>query len=252
MGLDIALGVVILASAIRGWFKGFLRQAIVLAALVGCVYAADPLRDLARPYAAKNFPSIAAPVLDRLLWWSAAVISYFLVSGIGLSILKSSRKRTYGDPEPNRSDQGAGFTLGALKGAIVAAFLASGIAQYAPPFLKGNHFAEEQTERSYALKWSDRYRPAELLWNSPPVRSFVARVRTRGMWGSQETQEERTETAKIERDASEKKARPASTEVPRTASNRTKPLQIPSLDPDDPEFARKLERELRREGLEPR
>src|SRR4051812_36217421 len=108
MGLDITLGVLVFLSAVRGWFKGFLRQAIPIGALIGCVYLADPVRDLARPHARSYFPSIGHEVLDRLLWWTAAVLSYVLTSGIALTILKSMRRRTYGDPEPNRTDQGAG------------------------------------------------------------------------------------------------------------------------------------------------
>ena len=127
MGLDIGLGILVLVSAIRGWYKGFFRQVITLAALVGCVYLADPLRDLARPYAKSNFPSIAPDVLDRLLWWSSGVAWYLVMSGVALSILKSVRRRPYGDPEPNRGDQGAGFALGALKGLIVASFLCAGV-----------------------------------------------------------------------------------------------------------------------------
>ena len=42
MGLDLALGGLVLISAIRGWLKGFLVQAIRLAGLVASVYAAGP------------------------------------------------------------------------------------------------------------------------------------------------------------------------------------------------------------------
>ena len=45
MGLDIALGLMILLGAIRGWFRGFVLQALQLGGLVGCVYAAGPIRD---------------------------------------------------------------------------------------------------------------------------------------------------------------------------------------------------------------
>ena len=48
MGLDIALGIMVLLGAIRGWFKGFVLQAIRLSGLVGCVYAAGPVRDYAQ------------------------------------------------------------------------------------------------------------------------------------------------------------------------------------------------------------
>ena len=75
MGLDIALGVMILLGAIRGWFRGFVLQAIRLGGLVGCVYAAGPIRDQARPHVVP-LPgrSIPPPMLDRMLWWSSAVV----------------------------------------------------------------------------------------------------------------------------------------------------------------------------------
>ena len=58
MGLDIALGIMVLLGAIRGWFRGFVLQAIRLGGLVGCVYAAGPIRDYARPHV------VALPGLD--------------------------------------------------------------------------------------------------------------------------------------------------------------------------------------------
>src|SRR5262249_26336118 len=114
MGLDVALGVLILLAAVRGWFKGFFLQAIGLGALVSCVYLADPLRDFARPHAAEYLPAIRPELLDRLLWWTCAVVAYLVIAGVGRGLLKASRRRPYGEIEPNRGDQGAGFALGAL------------------------------------------------------------------------------------------------------------------------------------------
>ena len=68
MALDIAAGVIVLLAAIRGYRRGFITQAIGLAALVGCVYAADPMRDFALPYAQAKFPTIQAPLFAKLLW----------------------------------------------------------------------------------------------------------------------------------------------------------------------------------------
>ena len=123
MGLDITLGVLVLLAGIRGWFKGFIRQAIPIGALVACVFLASPLRNLGRSYARDYFPSINHEVLDRLLWWTAAVLAYVITAGVAFSIVKSVRKRTYGEPEPNRADQGAGFTLGVAKGNGIAFFV---------------------------------------------------------------------------------------------------------------------------------
>ncbi len=252
MGLDITLGVVVLIAAVRGWFKGFLRQAIPLGALVGCVYAADPVRDLVRPHAAGYFPSIGPEILDRLLWWSSAVLSYVLMTGIGLSILKSMKRRTYGEPEPNRADQGAGFTLGALKGAIVASFLAAAVAKYGPPYFATTPFAEEQTKTSRAMEWSVQFRPAEKLWESVPVQAFVARVKNRGVWSAGEVKA--LDKKVPEKPAGTETAKPSATaDTPiRTAAGRPRTLSVPRrLDPRSPEFLREFEQEMQREGLEP-
>src|SRR5580693_4907440 len=112
MGLDIALGIMVLLAAIRGWFRGFVLQSIRLGGLVGCVYAAAPVRDLVRPYVAEYLKSVKPELLDRLLWWSAAVIGYVLAVGLASLAVKMYRRRPFGEVEPNRTDQSAGFLLG--------------------------------------------------------------------------------------------------------------------------------------------
>ena len=249
MGLDITLGVLVLLAGIRGWFKGFLRQAIPIGALVGCVFLANPLRDVGRPYAREYFPSIHHDVLDRLLWWTAAVLAYVVTAGIAFSILKSVKKRTYGEPEPNRADQGAGFTLGVAKGLIFASCLVSAIQSFAPGYYKQAPFVEDQAKTSRAIEWAERYHPAETLWRSPPVQGVVARVRTGGMWSNAE---ERAPATAEEPDSTpdRQSARPAPTTEPlRTASGRPKTLSLPRLDPESADFAREIDDALRREGL---
>jgi uncharacterized membrane protein required for colicin V production len=251
MGLDITLGVLVLLAGIRGWFKGFIRQAIPIAALVGCVFLANPLRDLGRPYAREYFPSIHADVLDRLLWWTSAVLAYVVTAGIAFSVVKSFRKRTYGEPEPNRTDQGAGFTLGVAKGLILASCLTSAIRAYAPGYYNQAPFVEDQAKTSRAIEWAERYHPAEALWKSPPVQTVVARVRTGGMWSNAEEKapanvEEQTEPPKRQT------ARPTPPAEPvRTASERPKTLALPRLDRNSSsaDFARDVDEILRREGV---
>lgn len=246
MGLDIALGIVVLLAGIRGWFKGFIRQVIPLVALVGCVYLADPVRELARPYAREYFPTVGAPVLERLLWWSAAVLSYLVTTGIAFSILKSMKKKTYGDPEPNRTDQGAGFTFGVVKGLIIASCLASAVRSYAPGYYEKAPFVEDQAKGSRSMAWAEKYHPAETLWKSQPVQAFVGRVKNRGLWSDGEVAPEKlkNEAPKTET------ARPAATSEPlRTASEKPKTLSIPRLDPDSSTFLRDLDEAMKREGL---
>jgi hypothetical protein len=82
MGLDIALGVMVALGAIRGWFRGFMLQAIHLGGLVGCVYAATPIRDEAKPYVVPYLTNVPPVMLDRMLWWLSAVIAAFLVGAL--------------------------------------------------------------------------------------------------------------------------------------------------------------------------
>jgi uncharacterized membrane protein required for colicin V production len=253
MGLDVALGILVLIAGIRGWLRGFIRQAIPLAALVGCVYAASPLRDLARPHAREYFPSIGHEVLDRMLWWTAGVLSYVLMTGVCFSIVKAMRKRTYGDPEPNRADQGAGFTLGVAKGLIVASCLATALRSYGPNVYNQAPALEKQAEKSRAMEWSEKYRPAETLWNSTPVQKFVAVVKSEGMGTKVEEIPAKTakdaEPATVEKPKKESR-NPAEPAI-RTASEKARTLSLPDLDPLSPEFDKAMEEALRREGLRP-
>lgn len=243
MGLDVTLGVLVLLAGIRGWFKGFVRQAIPIAALVGCVYLADPLRDLARPHAREYFPTIGHGILDRLLWWSSAVVAYLVTSGVAFTIVKSFRKRTYGEPEPNRTDQGAGFTLGVVKGLVVASCLASALQSYGPKYYEQAPFVEKQAKKSRAMEWAERFHPAETLWKSSPVQAVVARVKTRGLGTDEE------KPAVVEKPAPGRT--PQASEPVQTASERTKTLSLPRpLDPDSPDFERELREALRREGID--
>jgi uncharacterized membrane protein required for colicin V production len=181
MGLDLLLGVIVVVTAIRGWLKGFTIQAIRLAGLVACVYLADPVRDLARPYVLPHLPSIRPELLVRLLWWSAAALAYVLLVGLAMLILKFSRRQAFGIAEPRRNDQYAGFALGAVKGVVVALFLVAGLQKYAFDRVKGIAWAQEQVSSSFAVRWNDHYHPATTIWTSPPIQHFVDHVQRMGL-----------------------------------------------------------------------
>ncbi len=117
MGLDIVLALIILGAGVRGWFRGFVLQAIRLGGLIGAVYSAAPLRDAARPYVNSYLPTIRPELLDRLLWWLAAILCYVVTVGLASLAVKMARRRPFGEVEQNRTDQFAGFLLGGIKGA---------------------------------------------------------------------------------------------------------------------------------------
>ena len=92
MGLDLTIGAVILIAAIRGWIKGFVSQAVRIAGFIACVYLANPVREQARPYVLARVPKIDPALMDRILWWVSAVVSYIVL--VGLTTLAIQMMRT--------------------------------------------------------------------------------------------------------------------------------------------------------------
>jgi membrane protein required for colicin V production len=182
MGLDLVLGVIIIIAAFRGWFRGFVSQAVHLGALVAAVYAAVHVRDYAKPYVTPSLASIQPDLVDRLLWWVSAVATYLILVGFALLIVKMTRRPEIpGISQSGRNDQFAGFFLGGLKGLLVAAFLAAGIQNYAMDQVKNVSWADEQVKASWALKWNESYQPARRIWASRPVRHFVGYIHRMGL-----------------------------------------------------------------------
>jgi uncharacterized membrane protein required for colicin V production len=182
MGLDLGLGVIILIAAFRGWFQGFMSQIVRLGALVASVYAAVRVRDSAKPYVVPYLTTIQSDVIDRLLWWVAAVVTYLAIVGVAMLIIKmTKRPEIPGISQSGRNDQFAGFFLGASKGLLITAFLAAGIQNYGLEQAKNVAWAEEQAKTSWALKWNATYQPARRIWSSRPVRHIVEHVHRMGI-----------------------------------------------------------------------
>lgn len=186
MGLDLALGGIVLVAALRGWLKGFVVQAIRLAGLVAAVYSAVPVREYARPFVAPQLPTLRPELLDRMLWWGSAVLSYVVIVGVASLIVAVARRPRYGIDEPNRSDQFAGFWLGVVKGLVTVSFLVAGLERYAQPQIARVSWAEEQRTTSVAWDWNAKYHPAAKIWEAPPVQQFVGHIRKMGLKGASE------------------------------------------------------------------
>lgn len=245
MGLDIALGVVVLVASIRGWLKGFVVQAIHLIALVSSVFLASPLRDLGRPYAREYFPGVEPALLDRLLWWSATVASYLLLTGVAVSTVRLYRRRHYLEGlDRDRGDQGAGFVLGAAKGALLVIFLTAGIERHAATYVKAQGWVARQVAESWSVRMTQRHRPADQIWNSAPVQTVVRQVRREGLWG---------EAAEATRAAQTADSSDSGSSVSVPAALPALPLAIPrpALDPNSPRFLEELDRAIRQEVDEP-
>jgi uncharacterized membrane protein required for colicin V production len=182
MWVDVTLGGIILIAAFRGWFQGFVSQAVRIAGLVACVYLAEPVRDYAKPQVLPYLPTIRPDLVDRLLWWVAAVTSYVVLVGVATLVIKMTRRPEIpGIAQAGRNDQFAGFMLGAAKGLLVATFATAGIQKYAMDQLKAVSFADEQVKTSWAFKWSETYRPVPRVWSSRPVQHFVNYIERMGL-----------------------------------------------------------------------
>ncbi len=236
MGLDLALGAVVVLAAIRGWIRGFLLQAIRLGALVGSVYAAGSIREVARPYARQHLPTLEGELLDKLLWWTAVVVGSLVVSGVASAIVRGARRRNDHEAGRNDADHAAGFFLGLVKGLVVASFLAAGVERYSSQYLGEVPWAREQVDKSRGLQFSREYRPALRIWQSPPVRRFVAHVRASGLSPNE-----------IRGEAGSATAGAASPHTAAPSASITPPLSLPgpvALDPSASTFLRDLDEAL--------
>lgn len=249
MGLDLALGGVVLLMAIRGWFKGFILQAIRLTGLVLCVYAANPVRDQLKPRVIGYLPTIRPDLIERGLWWASAVIAYVVLVGLTSLAVKLYRRQPYGLEEKRRGDQFVGSLLGAAKGVVTAAFLVAAFETYGLDHIKNlPPRAQEQVETSYAMRWNAQYRPVARVWASPPVQHFVRHVQEHGGLSGPPEKSEKGEKA-------EKKPEPPASDPVQTASRAPK-LQWPApampgspsinVDPEVADAIQEIQQELSR------
>jgi len=188
MGLDLALGGLVLIMAIRGWLKGFVLQAIRLVGVVACVYAADPIRDRVKPRVLPSLPTLRPDLVERGLWWGSAILSYVVFVGLCSLAVKLYRRQPVGLEESNRNDQLAGALLGIGKGLLVVTFLVAGFQKYAVEHLKNIPWALKQTHQSKALIWNEKYQPVPRIWTSPPVKMFVGHIKKMG-FGTPQTED---------------------------------------------------------------
>ncbi len=182
MGLDVALVIVVLIAAIRGWLQGFVYQVVRLGGLIACVYLADPVRDQGKPYVLRYLPTIPPEVMDRILWCVAAALSYVVLVGATTLVLRMTKRPEIPGvpPQRSRNDQFAGFLLGIAKGLLVAAFVTHGIQSYGLKQVETISWAKDQSRSSLALKWDSQFHPAARIWTSVPVQHLVNRIQRMG------------------------------------------------------------------------
>lgn len=226
MGLDVALGVIVLIAAIRGWLRGFVSQAVRMAGFVACFYLADPVRDQARPHVLARLPKVDPALMDRILWWSSAAISYVVLVGVVTLLINLTRRPdASGKVETRRDNQFAGFLLGAAKGALAAVFLVAGVQKYADALVGRFDWASRAMADSKAMEWSRRWEPAPKIWESPPVRRFVEHIQHNGLGAP--TDPRPADPAQVDEPEDQVATAPAP-ETPRP----TPRLEVPDFDPE--------------------
>lgn len=234
MWMDVTLGGIILIAAFRGWCQGFVRQGIRIGGLVACVYLAEPVREYGKPYVLPYLPTIQPELVDRLLWWVSAALTYVVLVGVATLVIKMTRRPEIpGIAQSSRNDQFAGFMVGAAKGLLAAACATAAIQNYGMEHLKVVPWAEEQIKGSWALQWTETYRPVPRIWSSPPVQRFVNYVERMGLRKpGQPLQVPIDEEAEVDDPPVRTASRPAEAEIP------TDSLQ-PDKGPPGAESARK-------------
>jgi uncharacterized membrane protein required for colicin V production len=232
MGLDLAWGVIILVAAYRGWLQGFVSQAVRIAGLIACVYLADPVRYHAKPHVLPYLPTIQSDLVDRLLWWVAAVVTYVVIVGVSMLVIKLTRRPEIpGLSQSGRNDQFAGFLFGAVKGLVIVAFLTAGIQKFAMNQIKSISWAEEQVKTSWAIRCNEEYRPGARIWSSRPVRHFVNHIHRMGVQNPAEAIQTPAGADGEERKPVRTAIRPGRAEIPDADANA---LESPSSSPASP------------------
>jgi hypothetical protein len=239
MGLDLALGVIVIAAAVRGWLKGFVSQAVRIGSFIVCFYLADPVREQARPYVTPKLPSIDTALMDRILWWAAAVLSYIVLVALGtLSLKLMQTPPPPGTPKSRREDRYGGLILGAAKGLLIAAILGAAVQKYGTDLARLVPWGDRQTQGSYALKWTAQYQPVPRLWATPPIRRFVEHIQNNGLAPALESEVEKQVAERTSMEAEARDSPPPLELTPEAGVVPEIAPQALDLDPD-------LDRELK-------
>jgi membrane protein required for colicin V production len=111
-GLDLAVGVVLLISALLAFMRGFVHEVLSIAAWVGAVMAAIHGLPYARPLARRIIPIDWAAD-------SAAAVVIFLAVLLILSILTNAVARSIQKSALNNLDRSLGFVFGLARALVI-------------------------------------------------------------------------------------------------------------------------------------
>ena len=111
-GLDLAVGIVLLISALLAFMRGFVHEVLSVAAWVGAVLAVIQGLPFARPFARKFIP------IDRVAD-SVAAVAIFLLVLLVLSILTNAVSRSVQKSALNNLDRSLGFVFGIGRALVI-------------------------------------------------------------------------------------------------------------------------------------
>jgi membrane protein required for colicin V production len=111
-GLDLAVGIVLLISALLAFMRGFVHEVLSIAAWVGAVLAAVHGLPFARPLARGIIP------IDWAADAAAAVV-IFLAVLLALSILTNAVARSIQKSALNNLDRSLGFAFGLARALVI-------------------------------------------------------------------------------------------------------------------------------------
>jgi membrane protein required for colicin V production len=115
-GLDLAVIVILLVSALLAFMRGFVHEVLSIGAWVGAVFAALYGLPLAQPVARGLIP------LDWAADAAAAVV-LFLAALLALSVLTGMLSKTVQASALNNLDRALGFLFGLARAAVILAIL---------------------------------------------------------------------------------------------------------------------------------
>ena len=111
-GLDLAVGIVLLVSALLAFMRGFVHEVLSVAAWVGAVLAAIYGLPLAQPFVRGLIPLAAAAD-------AAAAVVIFLAVLLALSILTNAVSRSIQKSALNNLDRSLGFAFGLARALVI-------------------------------------------------------------------------------------------------------------------------------------
>ncbi len=113
-GLDLAVGIILLLSAILAFLRGFVHEVLSITAWIGSIFAVI--------YGVPELRHIARDMIpNELIADSATCVVIFLAVLVILSILTKILSKTIQASALNNLDRSLGFVYGLLRGAVIFA-----------------------------------------------------------------------------------------------------------------------------------